>query len=233
MAGRSHLRTRPTPRPGIELSCSLQAPGFSRVEVRHPDPRTPGRKDPSASALGCVLVYEELRRLQPRFEPVPVRPGRTLQPTALVHEAYLRLVDVAEPRGWDGCGHFFAAAAEAMRRILVENSRRKMNLKPRWWPSGSGVPGRLGPRHHGDGRADPRQRVPGPAGRARPGGGGTDQQTPILCRPANIEARRTCEDSRADRQASLGLCAAWLLRICGAHDSQRIWPNSPPLVALT
>lgn len=56
-------------------------------------------------------------------------PGQTLQPTALVHEAYLRLVDVPEPQVWDGRGHFFAAAAEAMRRILVENVRRKMRLK--------------------------------------------------------------------------------------------------------
>ncbi|MFO1459742.1 MAG: ECF-type sigma factor [Verrucomicrobiota bacterium] len=85
-------------------------------------------KDPSASAELLPLVYEELRRLA-AFRLSQSAPGQTLQPTALVHEAYLRLVDVAEPQGWDGRGHFFAAAAEAMRRILVENSRRKMSLK--------------------------------------------------------------------------------------------------------
>ena len=56
-------------------------------------------------------------------------PGQTLQSTALVHEAYLRLVDVDQPQQWSGRGHFFAAAAEAMRRILVENARRKRSLK--------------------------------------------------------------------------------------------------------
>lgn len=85
-------------------------------------------KDPSASAELLPLVYEELRRLA-AFRMAQDAPGQTLQPTALVHEAYLRLVDVAEPQAWDGRGHFFAAAAEAMRRILVENSRRKMSLK--------------------------------------------------------------------------------------------------------
>ena len=73
------------------------------------------------------LVYEELRLLAAQklsHEP----PGQTLQATALVHEAYLRLVGDA-PQNWDGRGHFFAAAAEAMRRILVENARRKRTLK--------------------------------------------------------------------------------------------------------
>lgn len=74
------------------------------------------------------LVYEELRTLAARrlaLEP----PGQTLQPTALVHEAYLRLVGGPAPGSWDGRGHFFAAAAEAMRRILVEAARRKKTLK--------------------------------------------------------------------------------------------------------
>ena len=70
-------------------------------------------------------------------------PGQTLNATALVHEAYLRLVKDPEAANWDGRGHFFAAAAEAMRRILVENARRKNRLnmaadgggsKPRTWP---------------------------------------------------------------------------------------------------
>ena len=73
------------------------------------------------------LVYQELRRLAAQklsHEP----PGQTLQATALVHEAYLRLVG-AEDQDWDGRTHFFCAAAEAMRRILIENARRKKSLK--------------------------------------------------------------------------------------------------------
>lgn len=86
------------------------------------------RREPAASAELLPLVYEELRRLA-AFRMSQDAPGHTLQPTALVHEAYLRLVDVPEPQQWDGRGHFFAAAAEAMRRVLVENARRKMRLK--------------------------------------------------------------------------------------------------------
>jgi len=83
--------------------------------------------DPKAADELLPLVYEELRRLAARKiaqEP----PGQTLQATALVHEAYLRLVGTEEP-GWDNRGHFFAAAAEAMRRILVDNARRKKSLR--------------------------------------------------------------------------------------------------------
>lgn len=69
------------------------------------------------------LVYDELRRLA-RSRLARERPGQTLQPTALVHEAYLRLVEGSDP-GWDGKRHFFAAAAEAMRRILIERARRR------------------------------------------------------------------------------------------------------------
>ena len=74
------------------------------------------------------LVYDELRRLAAQ-RLAQEKPGQTLQPTALVHEAYLRLVDVDQARHWDSRGHFFAAAAEAMRRILVENARRKKRGK--------------------------------------------------------------------------------------------------------
>lgn len=74
------------------------------------------------------LVYEELRRLA-AASMAREAAGHTLQPTALVHEAYLRLVQVPQPQDWEGRGHFFAAAAEAMRRILVENARRKLRLK--------------------------------------------------------------------------------------------------------
>lgn len=73
------------------------------------------------------LVYEELRRLA-AWRLANERPGQTLQATALVHEAYLRLVGKDDPL-WNGRRHFFAAAAEAMRRILVEKARRKMRLK--------------------------------------------------------------------------------------------------------
>ncbi len=75
------------------------------------------------------LVYSELRRLA-AAKMAQQPPGQTLQPTALVHEAWLRLVG-AEQQTWDNRGHFFAAAAEAMRRILIENARRKSRLK-RW-----------------------------------------------------------------------------------------------------
>jgi RNA polymerase sigma factor (TIGR02999 family) len=70
------------------------------------------------------LVYDELRKLA-AHKLANEKPGQTLQPTALVHEAYLRLVDVGNPGRWGGRGHFFAAAAEAMRRILVDVARRK------------------------------------------------------------------------------------------------------------
>src|SRR6476661_232546 len=80
--------------------------------------------DPLAAAELLPLVYDELRKLAAaRLGEEP--PGQTLQPTALVHEAYLRLVGDGRKRDWNGRGYFFAAAAEAMRRILVESARRK------------------------------------------------------------------------------------------------------------
>jgi RNA polymerase sigma factor (TIGR02999 family) len=82
--------------------------------------------DPRDSERLLPLVYDELRALA-AVRLAREAPGQTLQPTALVHEAYLRLVG-GEP-GWNSRGHFFAAAAEAMRRILVENARRKQSLK--------------------------------------------------------------------------------------------------------
>jgi RNA polymerase sigma factor (TIGR02999 family) len=84
--------------------------------------------DPLAADRLLPLVYEELRKLA-AAQLAHERPGQTLQPTALVHEAYLRLVGGAEPRPWDSRGHFFAAAAVAIRRILIENARRKQSLK--------------------------------------------------------------------------------------------------------
>jgi RNA polymerase sigma factor (TIGR02999 family) len=80
--------------------------------------------DPSAAAQLLPLVYEELRKLA-AHKMAQENPGQTLQATGLVHEAYLRLVDTEKARHWNSRGHFFGAAAEAMRRILVENARRK------------------------------------------------------------------------------------------------------------
>ena len=80
--------------------------------------------DPAAAEQLLPLVYDELRRLAAQ-KLAQEKPGQTLQATALVHEAYLRLVGGGRERPWESRGHFFAAAAEAMRRILVENARRK------------------------------------------------------------------------------------------------------------
>jgi len=82
--------------------------------------------NPHAAAELLPLVYDELRRLA-AYKLSREQPGQTLEPTALVHEAYLRLV--GDRAHWDGKGHFFAAAAEAMRRILVESARRKRRHK--------------------------------------------------------------------------------------------------------
>jgi RNA polymerase sigma factor (TIGR02999 family) len=84
--------------------------------------------DPHAAAQLLPLVYDELRRLAAQ-KLAQEKPGQTLQATALVHEAYLRLVDADQAPRWDNRGHFFAAAAEAMRRILVESARHKRRLK--------------------------------------------------------------------------------------------------------
>src|SRR5205807_2334187 len=84
--------------------------------------------DPRAAEELLPLVYDELRKLAAE-RMAQEKPGQTLQATALVHEAYLRLVDVARAQHWNSRGHFFAAAAEAMRRILVESARRKNRLK--------------------------------------------------------------------------------------------------------
>lgn len=84
--------------------------------------------DPSAAEQLLPLVYEELRKLA-AAKLAREKPGQNLQATALVHEAYLRLVDKAEARHWNSRGQFFAAAAEAMRRILVEQYRRQQQVK--------------------------------------------------------------------------------------------------------
>jgi len=84
--------------------------------------------DPEAAAQLLPVVYDELRKLA-SAKMAQENPGQTLQATALVHEAYLRLVNPDQPQKWENRGHFFASAAEAMRRILVENARRKKRLK--------------------------------------------------------------------------------------------------------
>jgi len=84
--------------------------------------------DPRASEQLLPLVYEELRKLAAQKMAVE-KPGQTLQATALVHDAYIRLVDVDKAQHWNSRGHFFAAAAEAMRRILVEQARRRKAAK--------------------------------------------------------------------------------------------------------
>jgi RNA polymerase sigma factor (TIGR02999 family) len=84
--------------------------------------------DPHAAEQLLPLVYDELRKLA-AAKLAQEKPGQTLQATALVHEAYLRLVDVANAQRWDSARHFFAAAAEAMRRILIENTRHKRSEK--------------------------------------------------------------------------------------------------------
>ena len=89
--------------------------------------------DPQAAEQLLPLVYDELRRLAAE-KMAQEKPGQTLQATALVHEAYLRLVDEEKARNWNSRGHFFAAAAEAMRRILIEQARRKQRLRAAWRP---------------------------------------------------------------------------------------------------
>src|SRR5688572_2337704 len=86
--------------------------------------------DPSAAEQLLPLVYDELRKLA-AAKLAQERPGQTLQATALVHDAYLRLVDVERAQHFNSRGHFFAAAAEAMRRILVDNARRKQSKRRR------------------------------------------------------------------------------------------------------
>src|SRR5881628_1092714 len=84
--------------------------------------------DPHAAEQLLPLVYDELRKLAAQ-KLAQEKPGQTLEATALVHEGYLRLVGTAGEQHWDSRGHFFAAAAEAMRRILIEGARRKRSRK--------------------------------------------------------------------------------------------------------
>src|SRR5437868_9441344 len=84
--------------------------------------------DPHAASQLLPLVYEELRRLAAQ-KLASERPGQTLQATALVHEAYIRVVVTGKGQQWNGRGHFFAAAAEAMRRLLIDQARHKQSQR--------------------------------------------------------------------------------------------------------
>ena len=100
--------------------------------------------DPEAAEQLLPLVYNELRKLAAQ-KMAQEKPGQTLQATALVHEVYLRLVDVEKAQHWKSRGHFFAAAAEAMRRILIENARRRNSLRQgRGWERRAGATSELG-----------------------------------------------------------------------------------------
>src|SRR5688572_19986084 len=110
-------------------SCDGRRPGYGvgMSDVTHLLDAAAGG-DPRAAAELLPLVYGELRRLA-AVRMAEEKPGLTLQPIGLFHEAYLRLVGDGQARDWDGRGHFFAAAAEAMRRILIESARSRRRLK--------------------------------------------------------------------------------------------------------
>src|SRR6516225_9974782 len=105
-------------RPLVTTSMTNVTPILSAIE----------QGDPHAADKLLPLVYDDLRKLAAQ-RLAQEKPGQTLQATALVHEAYLRLVDVDKAQQWNSRGHFFAAAAEAMRRILVERARRKGRIR--------------------------------------------------------------------------------------------------------
>ena len=123
--------------------------------------------DPTAADQLLPLVYDELRKLA-AAKLAHEKPGQTLQATALVHEAYIRLVDVEKAQQWDSRGHFFAAAAEAMRRILVDNARRKASAKRGRHLDRIDLP-EIAPGRGSAGRPDCSGRGTGEVGRAGPG----------------------------------------------------------------
>src|SRR5262249_50955152 len=149
--------------------------------------------DPHAAEQLLPLVYDELRKLAAQLL-AQEKPGQTLQPTALVHEAYLRLVDVEQAQHWNSRGHFFAAAAEAMRRILVESARRKHRQRhgggrgpgPPGGPPPPGRPARCGANRGG--LARPGRRLD-QVSRGR-SGGGRSRQTAFLRRLLGRGGRR-------------------------------------------
>src|SRR6516164_6879740 len=127
------LRSRRPKRANTVVRCPFLPATFRRVML---DPMSNvtailsaiEQGDPHAAEQLLPLVYDELRKLAAR-QLAQEKAGQTLQATALVHEAYLRLVDVDQAQPWNSRGHFFAAAAEAMRRILIDQARRKQSQK--------------------------------------------------------------------------------------------------------
>jgi len=124
---RGQMRRREWQPAGCRLQWTALPPPESRVHRMHEVTRILSaieQGDPQAADKLLPLVYDELRRLAAE-KMAQEKPGQTLQATALVHEAYIRLVDTDKAQHWNSRGHFFGAAAEAMRRILVDNARRK------------------------------------------------------------------------------------------------------------
>ena len=168
--------------------------------------------DPAAAEQLLPLVYDELRKLA-AAKLAQEKPGQTLQATALVHEAYVRLVDGEKAQHWDSRGHFFAAAAEAMRRILVDQARRKKSERngeaSRFvsnWTTPYRSPWKLGSRpNSGHPRSLDRLENESPR-KAR------TRQTAILCGNDLGGSRRGTGRGRADRQTRLGDGAIWLYR---------------------
>ena len=127
---RDATATMPQPAPGVgEVGPAeaLALPGWPMTAVTHILSAIE-QGDPHAAEQLLPLVYDELRKLATQ-KLAQEKPGQTLQATALVHEAYLRVVGADQIGHWDGRGHFFAAAAEAMRRILVDQARRRQAAK--------------------------------------------------------------------------------------------------------
>ena len=183
--------------------------------------------DPEAAEQLLPLVYDELRRLAAQRLAART-PGQTLQATALVHEAYLRLVGPEDAPRWDSRGHFFAAAAEAMRRILVENARRKRAEK-----HGGGLR-TPGPRRGGDRGRRPLRGPPGPRrgadeARGRGPGQGRAGQAPLLRRPVRRGGRPRRSASPAQRPIATGItprsgCSA----SCGGRRARAKTPEFSP-----
>src|SRR5262249_43969213 len=128
--GRLRKSQIPEPRLGVGRGRSPVSSSLAVVPMNEVTPILSAMEqgDPHAAEQLLPLVYDELRRLAVQWL-AQEKPGQTLQATALVHEAYLRLVDVEKVRHWKSRGHFFAAAAEAMRHLLVDRARRKRSRK--------------------------------------------------------------------------------------------------------
>ena len=183
--------------------------------------------DPQAAEQLLPLVYDELRKLAAQ-RLAQEKPGQTLQATALVHEAYLRLVGAEEARRWDSRGHFFAAAAEAMRRILVENARRKraekhgggrqrVDLDDVEIAADGRPPTTSSPSTRPSTQLDAEDRPPG--GRAR--------QAPLLRRPdASRRPPRRSASRRATADRHWAYARAWLRERAAARAGLTAEPEN-------